>query len=88
MMFTPCCPNAGPTGGEGFASPAGIWIFIFAVIFFAIGYPLELFLGYLFKVELNRCGSPEDAYQDSDLALVGLDIVYHTAEVLEWTFGN
>src|SRR3989339_2131265 len=23
MMFTPCCPNAGPTGGAGFACPAG-----------------------------------------------------------------
>src|ERR1700688_2807485 len=24
MMFTPCWPNAGPTGGLGFAWPAGI----------------------------------------------------------------
>jgi hypothetical protein len=24
MMLTPCCPNAGPTGGAGFACPAGI----------------------------------------------------------------
>ena len=24
MMFTPCCPSAGPTGGEGFAFPAMI----------------------------------------------------------------
>lgn len=23
MMFTPCCPSAGPTGGDGFAAPAG-----------------------------------------------------------------
>ena len=24
MMFTPCCPSAGPTGGDGFALPAGL----------------------------------------------------------------
>ena len=24
MMFTPCWPSAGPTGGDGFACPAGI----------------------------------------------------------------
>ena len=24
IIFTPCCPNAGPTGGAGFAFPAGI----------------------------------------------------------------
>ena len=25
MMFTPCWPSAGPTGGAGFACPPGIW---------------------------------------------------------------
>jgi hypothetical protein len=25
MMFTPCWPRAGPTGGDGFALPAGSW---------------------------------------------------------------
>ena len=24
MMLTPCWPSAGPTGGAGFAAPAGI----------------------------------------------------------------
>src|SRR5574340_1486505 len=24
IIFTPCCPRAGPTGGEGLAFPAGI----------------------------------------------------------------
>jgi hypothetical protein len=28
MMFNPRCPNAGPTGGLGFALPAGIWSLI------------------------------------------------------------
>ena len=25
MMFTPCWPSAGPTGGAGFACPPGTW---------------------------------------------------------------
>ena len=30
MMFSPCCPNAGPTGGAGLAAPAEIISLIFA----------------------------------------------------------
>jgi len=36
IIFTPRCPSAGPTGGDGFAAPAGIIILNFSVIFFAI----------------------------------------------------
>src|ERR1700736_746692 len=36
MMLTPCWPKAGPTGGAGVASPAGIWSLTYAVIFLAI----------------------------------------------------
>src|ERR1700688_1942500 len=36
MMLTPCWPSAGPTGGAGVASPAGICSFTYPVIFFAI----------------------------------------------------
>ena len=28
IIFTPCCPKAGPTGGAGFACPAGTYNFI------------------------------------------------------------
>jgi hypothetical protein len=35
-MFTPCCPNAGPTGGAGVAFPAGNANLTKALIFFAI----------------------------------------------------
>src|SRR5207249_1837390 len=35
MMFTPCWPSAGPTGGAGFAAAAGIWSLICVFIFFA-----------------------------------------------------
>jgi hypothetical protein len=40
MMLTPCCPSAGPTGGAGVASPAGICSFTYPVIFFAIAFDL------------------------------------------------
>jgi hypothetical protein len=40
MMFTPCWPRAGPTGGAGVALPAGIWSLMYPVIFFAIVNPL------------------------------------------------
>src|SRR3954447_12574140 len=36
MMFTPCWPSAGPTGGAGFACPPGIWSLISVRIFLAI----------------------------------------------------
>src|SRR5258708_24921484 len=36
MIFTPRWPSAGPTGGDGFAAPAGICSLICPVIFFAL----------------------------------------------------
>src|SRR3954463_16197825 len=36
MMLTPCWPRAGPTGGEGFAFPAGSCSLTIPVTFFAI----------------------------------------------------
>src|SRR6185369_4252163 len=34
MMFRPCCPSAGPTGGAGFALPAGHRSLMVGVAFF------------------------------------------------------
>jgi hypothetical protein len=36
MMLTPCWPSAGPTGGLGFALPAGICSLMYPVTFFAM----------------------------------------------------
>ena len=36
MIFTPCWPKAGPTGGDGFALPAGICNLTIPTTFFAI----------------------------------------------------
>src|SRR3954471_16702622 len=43
MMFTPCWPSAGPTGGAGLAWPAVIWSLMIAASFFFLGgIPLSL----------------------------------------------
>src|SRR4030081_1216738 len=80
MMLTPCWPSAGPTGGEGFAFPAGSWSFTIPVIFFAIFYLCgssglsrglpRLRLLHLHEIELDRGRSAEDADQHADAALV------------------
>src|SRR6056300_1060469 len=45
MMFTPCAPSAGPTGGAGLAAPAGSCNFISPTAFFdIISILLQLFL--------------------------------------------
>src|SRR4029453_1858769 len=40
MMFTPCWPSAGPTGGDGVAAPAGHCSFSTATSFWAPLSPL------------------------------------------------
>src|SRR5205814_4274844 len=80
MMFTPCWPSAGPTGGEGFAFPAGSCSLTIPVTFFiqlssggANGLerpPTRLRLLHLHEVQLDRRGAAEDRDQDADAALV------------------
>ena len=42
IIFSPCWPNAGPTGGLGFAPPAGTCSFIIVITSFAILIPFLL----------------------------------------------
>src|SRR5712692_7301710 len=42
IMFTPCCPRAGPTGGAGLAFPAGICNLTRVLTSFAIDYTFFL----------------------------------------------
>src|SRR6266478_2302338 len=59
MLLTPCWPSAGPTGGDGFAFPAGSCSFTIPVTFFAIAAlrgssgpargPAASHLGYVFS---------------------------------------
>src|SRR5438309_7056857 len=81
MMLTPRWPSAGPTGGLGFAAPAGICSLISAMTFFAMGRALRLL--HLHEVELDGGGAPEDADQHAQLPLVRLHLLHHAVEVLE-----
>src|SRR5262249_35167999 len=79
MMLTPRCPSAGPTGGLGFAWPAGIWSLISAITFFM---PASRLL-HLDEVELDGGGAAEDADQHAELPLLGLHLLDDAVEVLE-----
>src|SRR3954470_6614591 len=73
MMFTPCWPSAGPTGGEGFAFPAGSCSLTIPVTFFIQLSSLSWFerplpashsrLFHLHEVQLDRGGPAEDRDQ-------------------------
>src|SRR5512145_3353324 len=80
MMLTPCCPSAGPTGGEGFAFPAGSCSFTCATTFFM---RVLLRLLDLREFQLHRRRAAEDAHQDPELALVGADLLDDPGEVRE-----
>src|SRR5438477_10119493 len=96
MMLTPCWPSAGPTGGEGFAFPAGSCSFTMPVTFFAIALLLRgpigpvqglpragLRLLHLHEIELHRGGPPEDRDQHPDPALVRVHLLHRAVEVGE-----
>src|SRR5436853_2404135 len=89
MMLTPCWPSAGPTGGEGFALPAGSCSFTIPVTFFAIdcssvvraarfprGLPRALRLLHLHEVQLHRRGAAEDRDQHAHPALVRVHFLH------------
>src|SRR3954468_20703240 len=94
MMLTPCWPSAGPTGGDGFAFPAGSCSFTIPVTFFAIAALrgpsgcwsashrcLRLF--DLHEIELHRRGAPEDRDQHPHPALVRVHFLDGAVEVGE-----
>src|SRR6266487_3882979 len=85
MMLTPCWPSAGPTGGAGVASPAGICSFTYPVIFFAMSL---LDLLHLKELELDRRGSSEDRDHDLQRRAVGVDVFHDAGEVREGTVGD
>src|SRR5947209_1863663 len=71
MMFTPCCPSAGPTGGAADAWPAGSCSFIFVRTFFAIRALLKL--RDLFERQLYRRLPAEQVEQHCHALLVHVD---------------
>src|SRR3990167_3374116 len=68
-MFTPWGPSAVPTGGAGFAAPAGSWSLSVVLIGFAIMIVLILKFLHLDRVELDGRLAAEHAHHDLDLAL-------------------
>src|SRR5438046_10679992 len=87
MMFTPCWPSAGPTGGAGVAWPAGNCSVNVLTSFFFGG--MTVFLGWvgfrgdggagsdlgdLVEVQLDRRLPAEDRDQYLELLLVGVHL--------------
>src|SRR4029077_5444594 len=81
MMLTPCCPRAGPTGGAGFAAPAGICSLICVRTFLAMTGKLDLL--DLVVVDLDGRLAPEDRDQDLELGGVLVDLGDLSGEVGE-----
>src|SRR3989442_9275853 len=76
MMFTPCWPSAGPTGGAGLAAPPGTWSLMRVRTFLAIGrraYP-ALDLLDLVEADLDRRLAAEDRDQHLELGGVLVDL--------------
>src|SRR3954464_5042639 len=97
MMLTPCWPSAGPTGGEGFALPAGSCSFTKPVIFFAIFTPpvvrtagkrlppSQVFSGllHLHEIELDRRRAAENGHEHPHASLVRVHFLDGAVEVRE-----
>src|SRR5919106_1666049 len=73
MMFTPCWPSAGPTGGAGFACPPGICSLISVRTFFAMR-PSLVQLLHLVEPELDRHLALKDVDEHLQLLLVGVHV--------------
>src|SRR5215471_19467144 len=85
MMLTPCCPRAGPTGGEGLALPAGICSFTIAWTFFTDGTPLPARSQpfHLVVLELDRGRTPEDRHHHLHTTALGVDVFDRALEIHE-----
>src|SRR4030095_4344714 len=81
MMFTPCWPSAGPTGGDGFACPAGHCNLTIATTFFANWRLLGLF--HVRIVEHHGGRATEDVHHHLELLLVFHHLVDVAGEVRE-----
>src|ERR1044072_369365 len=81
MMFTPCWPSAGPTGGAGLACPAGICNLISPVFFFAITILSSFF--DLPILQLDRRVAAENVHRDLQLAARRIDLFDDPVEVHE-----
>src|SRR5437879_4899758 len=82
MMFTPCWPSAGPTGGAGLAWPPGIWSFMSVMTFFATMTSLVELLD-LVEAELHGNLALEDVDEHLQLLPLRVDLDDLAVEVGE-----
>src|ERR1700758_3887871 len=75
IMFTPLCPRAGPTGGEGVAFPAGTRSFTSPITFFI------LYFLHLIEIQFYWCCSTKYGDKNLNLSLFRLYLVNHTGEI-------
>src|SRR6476619_1440904 len=87
MMFTPCWPSAGPTGGAGLACPPGIWSLMSVKTFLAMRVPSVEFLD-VFESDLDRHLPLEDVDHHLKLLRVGVDVGDLAVEVRERPGGD
>src|SRR5215813_9692461 len=87
IILTPCCPNDGPTGGAGFALPAGICNLIWADTSFAMRGLLSTFQTldtfHLQKAQLNRGRAAEDADHYLQAVVILIHLVNHAVKTKE-----
>src|SRR5436309_4531573 len=88
IMFTPCCPRAGPTGGAGLAFPAGICNLTRVLTSFAKTCPFPLQPLDLRKPQLHRSAPAKNADQDFHPPAFLIDLVHHTVEPEERSVDN
>src|SRR6058998_1351252 len=79
MMFTPCWPSAGPTGGAGFACPPGICSLMSVRTFLAMS--VELL--HLVERQLHGDLTLEDVHEHLQFLLVPVDVDDLAVEVRE-----
>src|SRR5680860_453999 len=85
MMLTPCCPKAGPTGGAGFAWPAGICNLMSVRTFLATFLLRLLYLLDLFEAQFGGSITSEDGYHHLELVLLYVNLRDLTCEVRQRT---
>src|SRR5213594_874109 len=88
IMFTPCCPRAGPTGGAGLAFPAGICNLTRVLTSFAKTCPFPLQPLDLRKPQLDRSAPAKNADQDFHPPAFLIDLVHHSVEPEERSVDN
>src|SRR5208283_292257 len=82
IILIPCGPSAGPTGGAGFAFPAGITSLTCAITSFLAIYILLCFF-HLREGQFNRCLPPEYAYQNTHPSMVHINFIHIADKIAE-----